>query len=56
MKKFKHIEINETFLFSNTRFKKTSSRTARAIDYSNKVFYFGQNEYSDRIKTPVPVF
>jgi hypothetical protein len=56
MKKFKFIELDEVFLCGNTRFKKTSTRTAKAIDYSNKVFYFSQNEYSDRIKNPIPVF
>jgi hypothetical protein len=56
MRQFKFIDLNETFLFNNTRFKKVSSRTARAIDYGNKVFYFGMNEYSDRIRKPIPVY
>ena len=56
MKRFELIEIGSIFLFGNTRFKKTSTRTARAIDYSNKAFYFGKNELSDRIKNPIPVF
>jgi hypothetical protein len=56
MKRFKFIELNETFMFRNTRFKKVSSRTARAIDDGNKVFYFSQNEYSDRLRKPLPVY
>lgn len=56
MKMFKHLELNETFMFNNTRFKKVSTRTARAIDYGNKVFYFGMTERSDTVKKPFPVY
>ena len=56
MKQFQFIEIGEIFLQGNTRFKKSSSRTARAIDYGNKVFYFSLKEYSDRLKKPFPVY
>ena len=56
MKQFKDIPIGEVFLLGNTRWRKVSSRTARDVDYSGKVYYFKLTEYSDRVRTPIPTY
>lgn len=41
---FEAIEVGTEFESSGTRWVKRSSRTAAALDYSNKVFYFNAKE------------
>ena len=54
---FKTIALGATFKKDNTLFKKTSSRTARLIDYpSKRVFYFGKFELISYKSVNAPLF
>ena len=41
---FERIQLGAAFMQSQENFIKTSSRTARLLNYPHRVFYFGKKE------------
>lgn len=53
---FKTISLGATFKLNNAHFCKTSSRTARLVEYPHKVFYFSKKEIISYKSVNAPLF